>query len=298
MTANFPAKLILFGEYTIINNSTALAIPFEKYQGKISFDAKESSSSIESNIVLQKIFQYLLDRFFIHVNTSLLEEDLQKGIWFDSAIPQGYGLGSSGALVAALYQRYFVNKASEPKKIKQTLAEIESFFHGTSSGLDPLVSYLNKMLIINSDKSIEIVENTIDSKSVENSLLFVIDCGFARQSSNLVNNYLDMCKNSSFESNFILPMKDAVSSAIDSFFHKKESISHAFGKISTLQYIHLKKMIPIEFHTLWEEGLKSKDYYLKLCGAGGGGFILGYCPDKIKYKSLFDGFKTTIVMEL
>lgn len=298
MTANFPAKLILFGEYTIINNSTALAIPFEKYQGKISFDAKESSSSIESNIVLQKIFQYLLDRFFIHVNTSLLEEDLQKGIWFDSAIPQGYGLGSSGALVAALYQRYFINKASEPKKIKQTLAKIESFFHGTSSGLDPLVSYLNKMLIINSDKSIEIVENTIDSKSVENSLLFVIDCGFARQSSNLVNNYLDMCKKPSFESNFILPMKDAVSSAIDSFFHKKESISQAFGKISALQYIHLNKMIPIEFHTLWEEGLKSKDYYLKLCGAGGGGFILGYCPDKNKYKSLFDGFKTTTVMEL
>jgi mevalonate kinase len=71
MTANFPAKLILFGEYTIINNSTALAIPFEKYQGKISFDAKESRSSIESKIVLQKIFQYLLDKFFIHVNFNL-----------------------------------------------------------------------------------------------------------------------------------------------------------------------------------------------------------------------------------
>ncbi len=297
MAANFPAKLILFGEYTIINNSSALAIPFEKYQGKISFGSKENRKSIESNMVLEKIYQYLLDKFFKTMDISLLREDLQKGIWFDSDIPQGYGLGSSGALVAAIYDRYFENKESDPKKIKQTLAEIESFFHGTSSGLDPLVSYLSKVLIIHSDKSIEIAE--INSKKPGgNSLLFLVDCGFPRKSSNLVNTYLEMSADVLFEQDFILPMKNHVTLAIDSLLYGKSSICEAFRNISELQYEYLQQMIPIEFHNLWKDGLKSKDYYLKLCGAGGGGFILGYCPDKAIYERLFEGLKTTVVMEL
>ena len=35
-------------------------------------------------------------------------------------------------------------------------------------------------------------------------------------------------------------------------------------------------MIPAQFHELWRKGLESNDYYLKLCGSGGGGYILGF----------------------
>ena len=31
-------------------------------------------------------------------------------MFFDSSIPQGYGVGSSGALVAAFYDRFAINK--------------------------------------------------------------------------------------------------------------------------------------------------------------------------------------------
>ena len=34
-------------------------------------------------------------------------------------------------------------------------------------------------------------------------------------------------------------------------------------------------MIPKLYADLWQEGLKYEGYYLKLCGAGGGGFLLG-----------------------
>ncbi len=34
-------------------------------------------------------------------------------------------------------------------------------------------------------------------------------------------------------------------------------------------------MIPGSFRALWEKGLDSPDYQLKLCGAGGGGFLMG-----------------------
>jgi mevalonate kinase len=29
----------------------------------------------------------------------------------------------------------------------------------------------------------------------------------------------------------------------------------------------------------WEKGLKSKKYFLKLCGSGGGGYLLGFAND-------------------
>jgi mevalonate kinase len=38
-------------------------------------------------------------------------------------------------------------------------------------------------------------------------------------------------------------------------------------------------MIPKNFQTIWRDGLISEEYYLKLCGAGGGGFLLGMASD-------------------
>jgi mevalonate kinase len=38
-------------------------------------------------------------------------------------------------------------------------------------------------------------------------------------------------------------------------------------------------MIPDNYKTLWKEGIDSNSYYLKLCGSGGGGFILGFTED-------------------
>jgi mevalonate kinase len=39
-----------------------------------------------------------------------LKNDVETGMYFDSSIPQGYGVGSSGALVAAIYDRYAQDK--------------------------------------------------------------------------------------------------------------------------------------------------------------------------------------------
>ena len=39
-------------------------------------------------------------------------------------------------------------------------------------------------------------------------------------------------------------------------------------------------MIPTQMRGLWSKGLESGEYVLKLCGAGGGGYILGF-SDKL-----------------
>ena len=84
-------------------------------------------------------------------------------MYFDSSIPQGYGVGSSGALVAAIYDKYATDKITVLEnltrekllKLKIIFSKMESFFHGKSSGLDPLNSYLSLPILINSKDNIE-----------------------------------------------------------------------------------------------------------------------------------------------
>ena len=94
----------------------------------------------------------------LRLDWEALHADLDLRLYFDSSIPQGYGVGSSGALVAAFYDRYAVDKISPqadliPEKLsrlKSIFAAMESYFHGKSSGLDPLNSYLSLPLLIHS----------------------------------------------------------------------------------------------------------------------------------------------------
>ncbi len=96
-------------------------------------------------------------------NLEVLKTDVERGMYFDSSIPQGYGVGSSGALVAAIYDKYADNKITVLEnltrekllQLKNIFSQMESFFHGKSSGLDPLNSYLSIPILINSKDNIE-----------------------------------------------------------------------------------------------------------------------------------------------
>ena len=54
-------------------------------------------------------------------------------------------------------------------------------------------------------------------------------------------------------------------------------------------------MIPQQFHQLWKNGIKTNDYYLKLCGSGGGGYILGFTEDIEKAKKTLSDYKLEVV---
>ncbi len=42
---------------------------------------------------------------------------------------------------------------------------------------------------------------------------------------------------------------------------------------------NFQEMIPSNFKKLWTDGIENEDYYLKLCGSGGGGFLIGFTRD-------------------
>mgnify|MGYP007026655444 FL=1 len=58
---------------------------------------------------------------------------------------------------------------------------------------------------------------------------------------------------------------------------------------------NFKPMIPKDFHQLWAKGIESDDYFLKLCGSGGGGYILGFSKDFQKAKESLSDYKLELV---
>jgi mevalonate kinase len=93
-------------------------------------------------------------------------------------------------------------------------------------------------------------------------------------------------------------MKKEVAYAIDSFLNNQSSLFEIVSSISKLEFNYMQKMIPKEFQAVWKIGLDRGDYVLKLCGAGGGGFILGFARNRDIISAHFSSYPTKVVYEI
>ena len=57
-------------------------------------------------------------------------------------------------------------------------------------------------------------------------------------------------------------------------------------------------MIPQSVVKIWQEGLDSDIYSLKLCGSGGGGYILGFTKDFSKTEIMLKDFPLKVIYRL
>ncbi len=300
----FYAKILLFGEYGIIEDSKGLAIPYSSYKGALKVSDNKTSEAKLSNKKLSNFYQYLLT--VKHENLQLrldeLKNDVENGMYFDSSIPQGYGVGSSGALVAAIYDKYADNKITVLENLTRdkllTLKEIfslmESYFHGKSSGLDPLNSYLSLPILINSKDNIE--ATGIPSQKEGKGAVFLLDSEMVGETQPMINIFMNKMKNEGFRNMIDRDFARYTDACIDDFLHG--NVNSLFGNVKSLSKVvlkHFKPMIPKSFQKLWQEGIESNDYYLKLCGSGGGGYILGFTEDYEKVKIVLKGYKLELV---
>lgn len=143
----FYSKILLFGEYGIIRDSKGLSIPYNFYNGALKKSEEPSAEAIASNKSLKSFTSYLevlqtQQPELVTFDLDTLKNDVETGMYFDSSIPQGYGVGSSGALVAAIYDKYATNKITVLEnltrekllQLKNIFSQMESFFHGKKIG--------------------------------------------------------------------------------------------------------------------------------------------------------------------
>lgn len=300
----FYAKILLFGEYGIIKDSKGLAIPYNSFQGALKRDNNTSDVAQKSNQNLWKFYDYLktVDTDIVSFRLNEMKQDLEEGMYFDSSIPQGYGVGSSGALVASIYDKYANDKITVLEnltrekllKLKTIFSTLESFFHGKSSGLDPLNSYLSIPILINSKDNLE--ATGIPSQKEGKGAVFLLDSEIIGETEPMIEIFMNKMKNEGFRKMLNEDFAKYTDACIDDFL--KGNVKSLFGNMKHLSKVVLdnfKPMIPSPFHNIWQNGIESNDYYLKLCGSGGGGYILGFTEDYEKTKNILKDYKLELV---
>lgn len=281
----YASKLLLFGEYAIIFNSMALATPFRKFKGLLSIKNEQTEQQKNSNSVLREFTDYLIQHHISFLDLDKLSEDLGKGLMFKSNIPTSYGLGSSGALCAAIYDNYRINKNLEKSNlfnIRKELAIMESFFHGNSSGVDPLVSLINQNILLLDKEKIDILY--IDWEKLFSSILvFLIDTKQSGDTGPLVKWFVENADNQYEKKELKRHLIDYTNLSINAFInYSLDVFMDITYQLSTFQYNVMEPMIPEDHKHIWHQGLEKKLFNLKLCGSGGGGYILGFAKTSKK----------------
>lgn len=292
---SFYSKVLLFGEYSVILNSRALSLSYPLFEGRLAF-RREGQLGHEPE--LRALCQYLksLKRtkmIDFDFDIASFDFDIGQGLYFDSTIPQGFGVGSSGALCAAVYDRYGKNDNHDTidlNVLKNRLALIESHFHGSSSGMDPLISYLQRPILLREDGQIEVVDlASFDRGETGKGGFFLLNTGRSRKTEPLVNLFLEKCNSAEFKQSCFDQLIPLTHDCIDHFLAGRwQQLYSSFIGLSSFQLQGLNPMIPKLYLDIWKQGLESESFALKLCGAGGGGFLLGMTPD---FEDCYDAFR-------
>jgi mevalonate kinase len=280
----FNSKLLLFGEYGLMYDAMALSIPFPKFSGFLDFDTDHTH--LESTAEIRQFVEHLesndsTQTLHFPFDLERLKNDLERGLFFNSNIPQQYGLGSSGALVAALFGKYAfpsnLGSNLSPEILKANFAVLESFFHGRSSGLDPLVSYLNHSVLIDSKKQIVPVEFDLKQTGIAVAL---IDTHTSGATAPLMRHFTDLFNlpefEQAFEKQYIPSNKGCIESLLNG---DKEKFFMHLGNLVRFELYHFHRMIPVNYHRIISFAHCTK-VYIKLLGSGGGGFLLVFAESE------------------
>lgn len=297
----YPAKILLFGEYSILLNSTALAIPFKKFNGELAkmepVDIKKTDDQMRSNQILKEFMSFLnnenvKNNIPYDFDFEAFEKDISNGLYFRSDIPEASGLGSSGAVVAAVFDKYVNIQKSEKDltKIRVCLGLFESFFHGTSSGIDPLISYLKQSVLIKENEIYTSFSSQVE-ESVHKSGLFLVHTHISGNTGTLVKSFNYRCKSDFRYLSTVLeqyiPSNDDCTMSLTNKYDEFRFFT-ALRKLSSLQLELFNEMIPLTLVPLIEYGLANDLFYLKLCGSGGGGYFLGFTKNIISTENYFN----------
>jgi len=274
----FSAKVLLFGEYTVLDGSDALSVPYTHYSGCLSLNAYHAKEK-QSNQLLFQFFKYLLVLRLSFLNYQQLEKDLVNGLHFSSDIPMQSGLGSSGALVAAIYANYVSDIHEDFIVLKNRLSKMEEYFHSKSSGIDPLVSYCKLPVFLNSGAL-----TFPDINRHKNIHAFLISSKQPGSTHAAVQGFI---KSEGYKKIFETEYLDIVNSCIRLYLNDDPSFFTSIASLTSMQQKYFVDLFPQIILSFLQKGMASELFYLKLCGSGSGGYYLGFTKYKEICKTLF-----------
>jgi mevalonate kinase len=277
----YPAKLLLFGEHVLLRGAPALAVPVPAFSGGWS----QAESPAPQSEQLAGFARSLRDFSAEKIDAEAFERDLYEGLFFDSDIPIGYGLGSSGALCAAVYDRYCRQKTNDLADLKVILGRMEGFFHGASSGIDPLTSYLAQPLLIRQKTEVALAD--LRPWRAHAPIVFLLDSQTPRRTGPLVEWFLAQSERADFREKMeglLLPAHEAMLAAW--LAADAEAFWPSLRRVSQFQWTHFEPMIPPRVWDFWRKSLDNEAFMLKICGAGGGGFVLGFARERAAAEAL------------
>ena len=271
----FYSKILLFGEYGIISNSDALSIPFNKFEGSLKISKSSLKDEILSNNKLDEFYTYInkSHSFSNILDLKSLKKDIDSGLYFKSNIPISSGLGSSGALVSSILNNYSNTDLSKKysNEIKKIMSIMESKFHGKSSGFDPLVSFFNKPIMM-SDGNIKLIEDI----KFRGFKIYLVDSKIPSSTSDMIAIFNQKMTDENFLNLFNNSFIPITNNCIHNLINNSTNFLDSIKSLSKFTNENMNEMIPESIDKIWKSGLKSNDYFMKFCGAGGGGFFLAF----------------------
>ena len=285
MRDRYYSKVILFGEYSMIFDATALMIPLKRFSAQWQFpQSRNRPVSLTSNQSLKQFYKYLSDNeklsnlFDLHT----FKKDLDEGLFLASNVPSGYGLGSSGTLVAAVYDRYATQKTDDYLQMKTLFGQMESHFHGSSSGIDPLQCYLAQPFKI-TPEGVQLLSDDFLKKDIH---ICLIDTKIKSNTKPLVNHFRQQRENPDFLNRFQSEYVPCVTSCINSMVEGvKELFFKSLKQLTKGQLEFLSPMITDNTLDLFTADY-GFNFGVKISGSGGGGYVLGFTVDVEKANKL------------
>lgn len=274
----YPSKLLLFGEYTVLHGTQALAVPFHAWSGR--WVMMPHSSPDNPGFISYARWLHR-EGFMTEDHLDRMLEEHRQGWRYDANIPVGYGLGSSGAYVAAIFSRYLDTGTVTPRV---TMARMEAYFHGSSSGMDPLVAWFGKAVYKDEQGEFRLIE---DPGWPAGTYVYLLDSQISRSTEPLVKAYNEKRKDQEFVRSVELDLSPMVEFAIHAYLAKATApLLEAVARISLFQRRHFIPLIPPEIRRRWDTLATDPGVYVKLCGAGGGGFFFVIADHEIRQADL------------
>ncbi len=290
MRDRYYSKVILFGEYSMIFDATALMIPLKRFSAQWQFpQSRNRASSLTSNQSLKQFCKYLSENETLSnlLDLQSLSKDLNEGLFLASNVPSGYGLGSSGTLVAAVYDRYAIQKTENYLQLKTIFGLMESHFHGSSSGIDPLQCYLGQPFRI-TPEGVQLLSDDFLKKSIH---ICLIDTKIKSNTKPLVNHFKQQRENPDFLNCFQAEYLPCVKTCIDTMISGDNDLF--FNSLKKLTKSQLQFLRPMITDNTMDLFTADYDFRLgvKISGSGGGGYVLGFTDDMPKASDLLKDFE-------